>query len=47
MEPSAIARREFFYVGGRYAGPPDKAVMHGQNSQGRRHEAFDARRNRT
>jgi pimeloyl-ACP methyl ester carboxylesterase len=30
MEPSAIARREFFYVGGEYVGPPGEEVMHGQ-----------------
>ncbi|HWD58265.1 MAG TPA: alpha/beta hydrolase, partial [Stellaceae bacterium] len=30
MNESAIARREFSYVGGEYIGPPDKAVMHGQ-----------------
>src|ERR1700723_1084106 len=30
MEHSAIARREFFYVGGDYAGPPGKEGMHGQ-----------------
>jgi len=30
MEQSAIVRREFFYVGGSYAGPPGKEVMHGQ-----------------
>ena len=30
MEHSAIARREFFYVGGEYAGAPGQEVMHGQ-----------------
>lgn len=30
MEHSAIARRDFFYAGGEYAGPPGEAVMHGQ-----------------
>jgi pimeloyl-ACP methyl ester carboxylesterase len=30
MEHSAIIRREFFYVGGDYAGPTGKEVMHGQ-----------------
>jgi len=30
MDESAIARRDFFYVGGRYAGPPGEEVMHGQ-----------------
>ena len=30
MEHSAIARRDFFYVGGEYAGPPGQEVMHGQ-----------------
>ncbi|HTZ37466.1 MAG TPA: hypothetical protein VMB84_15650, partial [Stellaceae bacterium] len=30
MEQSAIARRDFFYVGGEYAGPPGAEVMHGQ-----------------
>ncbi len=29
-DQSAIARRDFFYVGGRYAGTPGKQVMHGQ-----------------
>jgi pimeloyl-ACP methyl ester carboxylesterase len=30
MDESAIACREFFYVGGNYAGPPDEEVMRGQ-----------------
>jgi len=30
MDESAIARRDFFYVGGAYAGPPGEEVMHGQ-----------------
>jgi pimeloyl-ACP methyl ester carboxylesterase len=30
MDERAIARREFFYVGGRYAGPPGEEVMRGQ-----------------
>ncbi|HTQ34303.1 MAG TPA: alpha/beta hydrolase [Stellaceae bacterium] len=30
MEHSAIVRRDFFYVGGEYAGPPAEEVMHGQ-----------------
>jgi pimeloyl-ACP methyl ester carboxylesterase len=30
MDQSAIARRDFFYVGGEYAGPPGQEVMHGQ-----------------
>jgi pimeloyl-ACP methyl ester carboxylesterase len=30
MNESAIARRDFFYVGGKYAGPPGAEVMHGQ-----------------
>lgn len=30
MDQSAIARRDFFYVGGEYAGPPGAEVMHGQ-----------------
>lgn len=30
MEQSSIARRDFFYVGGEYAGPPGAEVMHGQ-----------------
>ena len=30
MDESAIARRDFFYVGGAYVGPPDEEVMHGQ-----------------
>lgn len=30
MEHSAVARRDFFYVGGEYAGPPGEEVMHGQ-----------------
>lgn len=30
MEHSQIARREFFYVGGEYVGPPGQEVMHGQ-----------------
>jgi pimeloyl-ACP methyl ester carboxylesterase len=30
MDHSAVARRDFFYVGGEYAGPPGQEVMHGQ-----------------
>ncbi len=30
MDESAVARRDFFYVGGEYAGPPGEEVMHGQ-----------------
>ena len=30
MDQSAVARREFFYVGGEYAGPAGQEVMHGQ-----------------
>ena len=30
MDESATARRDFFYVGGEYAGPPEAEVMHGQ-----------------
>jgi pimeloyl-ACP methyl ester carboxylesterase len=30
MDHTHIAGRDFFYVGGAYAGPPDKQVMHGQ-----------------
>ncbi|HTW50381.1 MAG TPA: alpha/beta hydrolase [Stellaceae bacterium] len=30
MSESAIARRDFFYVGGEYAGAPGAEVMHGQ-----------------
>ena len=30
MEHSAIVRREFFYVGGEYAGPPGEETLHGQ-----------------
>jgi pimeloyl-ACP methyl ester carboxylesterase len=30
MDHSNIARHDFFYVGGEYAGPPGKEVMHGQ-----------------
>ena len=30
MDDSRIARRDFFYVGGEYAGPPGESVMHGQ-----------------
>ncbi len=30
MDQSAIVRRDFFYVGGEYAGPPGQEVMHGQ-----------------
>lgn len=30
MNESAIARRDFFYVGGEYVGPPGQEVMHGQ-----------------
>lgn len=30
MEQSSIARRDFFHVGGEYAGEPGKEVMHGQ-----------------
>lgn len=30
MDHSAIARRDFFYVGGNYVGPPGAEVMHGQ-----------------
>jgi pimeloyl-ACP methyl ester carboxylesterase len=30
VDESAIARRDFFYVGGEYAGPPGAEVMHGQ-----------------
>ena len=30
MDNSAIARREFFYVGGEYVGSPGAEVMHGQ-----------------
>ena len=30
MDQSAIARRDFFYVGGEYAGPLGREVMHGQ-----------------
>jgi pimeloyl-ACP methyl ester carboxylesterase len=30
MNQSAIARRDFFYVGGEYAGPAGAEVMHGQ-----------------
>ncbi|HYM73283.1 MAG TPA: alpha/beta hydrolase [Stellaceae bacterium] len=28
--PGEICRRDFFYIGGEYAGPPGKEVMHGQ-----------------
>jgi pimeloyl-ACP methyl ester carboxylesterase len=30
MDHANIARRDFFHVGGAYAGPPGKEVMHGQ-----------------
>lgn len=30
MDESAVARRDFFYVGGEYAGTPGAEVMHGQ-----------------
>ena len=30
MQESAVARRELFYVGGEYVGPPGDEVMHGQ-----------------
>lgn len=30
MDHSDVAGRDFFYVGGQYAGPPGKEVMHGQ-----------------
>lgn len=30
MDHSAVARREFFYAGGEYVGPPGQEVMHGQ-----------------
>jgi pimeloyl-ACP methyl ester carboxylesterase len=30
MDMSAIARHDFFHVGGEYAGPPGQEVMHGQ-----------------
>ena len=30
MEQSAVARRDFFYVGGEYAGPSGAEFMHGQ-----------------
>jgi len=30
MDHDHVARRDFFYVGGEYAGPPGKEVMHGQ-----------------
>ena len=30
MDESAVASREFFYVGGGYAGPPGDEVMRGQ-----------------
>ena len=30
MDRNAIARRDFFYVGGAYAGAPGEEVMHGQ-----------------
>ena len=30
MHESAIARRDFFYAGGAYVGPPGEEVMHGQ-----------------
>ena len=30
MEHTNIARRDFFYVGGEYAGPPGAEIMHGQ-----------------
>jgi hypothetical protein len=30
MDESHIARREFFYVGGAYAGAPGEPLMHGQ-----------------
>lgn len=30
MNESAIARRDYFYVGGAYVGPPGEEVMHGQ-----------------
>jgi pimeloyl-ACP methyl ester carboxylesterase len=30
MDESAVASREFFYVGGEYAGPPGEQVMRGQ-----------------
>jgi len=30
MDRSAVARRDFFSIGGEYAGPPGQEVMHGQ-----------------
>jgi pimeloyl-ACP methyl ester carboxylesterase len=30
MDESHVARRDFFYAGGDYAGPPGESVMHGQ-----------------
>jgi len=30
MDHSHVARRDFFYVGGEYVGPPGQEVMHGQ-----------------
>ena len=30
MDESAVARRDFFYIGGEYAGEPGQEVMHGQ-----------------